>query len=140
MRFVKFFMHGGLHMAASSGRDLDPLILELLQEYKENREALKVFLSDIEAIKDKVSSIFPERIDKRYKYLFEEKIKTATAFYNSLLDIRKEISRSLKDEMERRRRIAGAGLGDLEDLLNIVELADRVERVQMDKDAITDGQ
>jgi hypothetical protein len=127
-------------MAASSGRDLDPLILELLQEYKENRDALKVLLKDIEAIKEQVSSIFPERIDKRYKYLFEEKIKTATSFFNSLLDIRKEISRSLKDEMDLRRKLAGTGIGDLESLLNIAELADRVERVQRDQDSITDNQ
>jgi len=127
-------------MAASSGRDLDPLILELLQEYKENRDALKVLLKDIEAIKEQVSSIFPERIDKRYKYLFEEKIKTATSFFNSLLDIRKEISRSLKDEMDLRRKLAGTGIGDLESLLNIAELADRVERVQRDQDSITDSQ
>lgn len=127
-------------MAASSGRDLDPLILELLQEYKENRDALKELLKDIEAIKEQVSSIFPERIDKRYKYLFEEKIKTATSFFNSLLDIRKEISRSLKDEMDLRRKLAGTGIGDLESLLNIAELADRVERAQRDKDSITDGQ
>jgi len=127
-------------MATAAGRDLDPIILELLQEYKENREALKVLLTDIEAIKEQVTNIFPESIDKRYKYLFEEKIKTATAFFNSLLDIRKEISRSLKDEMEVRRKISGAGIGDLEDLLNIAELADRVERAQKSKDVVTDSQ
>lgn len=127
-------------MAASIGRELDPIILELLKEYKENREALKELLTSIEAIKDEVSNIFPERIDRRYKYLFEEKIKTATAFFNSLLDIRKEISRSLKDEMDLRRKISGAGIGDLEDLLDIGNLADRVERAQRDKDAITNNQ
>jgi len=127
-------------MATAVGKELDPIILELLQEYKENREALKVLLTDIEAIKEQVTNIFPDTIDKRYKYLFEEKIKTATAFFNSLLDIRKEISRSLKDEMEVRRKISGAGIGDLEDLLNIAELADRVERAQMSKDSVTDSQ
>jgi hypothetical protein len=127
-------------MATAVGKELDPIILELLQEYKENREALKVLLTDIEAIKEQVTNIFPDTIDKRYKYLFEEKIKTATAFFNSLLDIRKEISRSLKDEMEVRRKITGAGIGDLEDLLNIAELADRVERAQKSKDVVTDSQ
>ena len=127
-------------MATAVGKELDPIILELLQEYKENREALKVLLTDIEAIKEQVTNIFPDTIDKRYKYLFEEKIKTATAFFNSLLDIRKEISRSLKDEMEVRRKISGAGIGDLEDLLNIADLADRVERAQMSKDSVTDSQ
>ena len=102
-------------------------------------EALKEMLSSIEGIKDEVAKIFPDKIDSRYRYLFEEKVKTATAFFNSLLDIRKEISRSLKDEMDIRRRISGP-IDDLEGLLDISRLAERVEKAQREKDRISSDQ
>lgn len=126
-------------MSGISDASHEAIIIQLLQEYRENRDALKELLTNLETIQGEVGSIFPEKIDKRFRYLFEEKIKTATAFFTSLLDIRKEISRSLKDEMELRRKLSGAGGGDLEDLLDIGALAERVERVQKEQDRITSG-
>jgi hypothetical protein len=115
----------------------EAVIVQLLEEYRQNREALKELLTNLENIQTEVANIFPEKIDKRFRYLFEEKIKTATSFFNSLLDIRKEISRSLKDEMDLRRKLSGSGSGELEDLLDIGALADRVEKVQREQERIS---
>lgn len=97
----------------------------LLAEFKENREALRVMVEDLEKFKKQVQELFPDKFDNRYKYLFDEKVKATTGFFNSLLDIRKEINKSLKDELEMRRKLDQAE-ESYEDDLNIGELASRI--------------
>jgi len=97
----------------------------LLKEFKENRESLRVMVVDLEQYKKQVNELFPNKIDNRHKYFFDEKIKAITGFFNSLLDIRKEISKSLKDELELRRKLDKAE-EDFEDDINIGELASRI--------------
>jgi len=120
-------------MVEDKSDQVDTLVNKLLVEFSENREALKVMLKDLEVLKGKIDSIFPESVDKRYRYLFEEKVKAATSFFNTLLDIRKEISKSLKDEIELRRKSVGGGESDFEKLLDIGALADKVERAQKER-------
>ena len=79
-------------MSGKSISTHESMIHELLQEYRSNRDALKELLASIEKIKDEVANIFPENIDKRYRYLFEEKVKTATAFFNNLRTICKSVA------------------------------------------------
>jgi len=66
---------------------------------------------------------------------FEEKVKAMTAFFNSLLDMRKEINKSLKDEMEVRRKLLKDDFGeesDIEEKLNlsIRGIAKKVDKFQ----------
>ena len=59
---------------------------------------------------------------------FEEKVKAATSFFNVLLDMRKEITKSLKDEIDIRRRLELKDKDlDFDELLDIRKLADKVE-------------
>lgn len=78
----------------------------LLKEHKEQRVALKEMISSLELIKEKVDKLFPERIEFRNTRAFEEKVKATTELFKAILDIRKEVSKSVKDEIEVRRKIA----------------------------------
>jgi len=97
----------------------------LLKEFKENRESLRVMVIDLEQFKKQVNELFPNKVDNRHKYFFDEKIKAITAFFNSLLDIRKEINKSLKDEIVLRGKIDRLE-DDLENDINIGELAAKI--------------
>ena len=108
----------------------EQIINNLLSEYIEHRAAIKVMITDLESLKVNIESILPETLDKRYKYFFEEKIKTITQLFSSLLDMRKEISKSVKDEIELRRKISNDSIGDkdsFEDILDIRKIANKVE-------------
>ena len=101
----------------------------LLKEYEDQRNALKKMIQDLEVIKAKIDTILPDRLDNRIVRFFDEKIKTISAFFQVVLDIRKEILKSVKDEVEIRTKVI---LGDdLEDSLDdIRSLAKRVEKLQ----------
>ena len=111
----------------------EQIINNLLNEYIEHRAAIKSMISDLEKLKEKIETILPESLDKRYKFFFEEKIKTITQLFSSLLDMRKEISKSVKDEIELRRKITKETDRDdsgFEDLLDIRKIANKVEKFQ----------
>lgn len=97
----------------------------LLNEFKENRDALKEMIKNIEEYKEKIQILFPDKFDNKYKIFFEEKIKTMTSFFNSLLDIRKEINKSLKDEIELRRKMEQKEV-DFESELDIRSIAEKM--------------
>ena len=101
----------------------------LLKEYEDQRLALKLMISDLEKIKAKVDTILPDRLDNRLVRFFEEKIKTITALFQTVLDVRKEILKSVKDEVEIRTKVT---LGDEieESLEDIRGLAKKVEKLQ----------
>jgi len=84
---------------------IDPKIQELISEFKEQRDSLKKLINDIESLKSSVDKMFPSKIDFRYKQFFEEKIKTAVSLFATILNIRQEINKSLKMEIELRNKI-----------------------------------
>jgi len=105
----------------------------LLVEFKEQRDAIKAMIVDLDKIKATIDNLFPEKLDKRYMRFFEEKVKSTTGLFNALLDMRKEISKSLKDEVELRRRMIKDDLGDsaeFEDLFDIRKIVRKVEKFQ----------
>ena len=79
--------------------DNDQIISDLLSEFKEHRDAVMAMILDIEKLKAKIDSLIPDQLDSRYVRFFEEKVKTATEFFKTLLEMRKEIQKSLKDEI-----------------------------------------
>jgi len=104
------------------------IIDELLTEFKVHRDAIMEMIGDIEKLKLKIDTLIPDNLDARYVRFFEEKVKTATEFFRTLLEMRREIQKSLKDEIELRRKtnIGGDAL-DIEDIIDIRKMAYKVE-------------
>lgn len=95
-------------------------VTQLLAIFETNRNEIMNMISDLEKLKDKLDTIFPETTDARHMRFFEEKIKAISSFFNVLLDMRKEINKSLKDEIELRRRVEGKDAEmDIDSLLDI---------------------
>lgn len=115
----------------------DEIIDDLLTEFKVHRDAIMEMITDIEKLKDKIDTLLPDTMDKRYIRFFEEKVKTASEFFRTLLEMRKEIQKSLKDEIELRRKTnIGGDHMDIEDIIDIRKMADKVEAFSRKKDAI----
>jgi len=106
---------------------------DLLEEYNNNRQELKKMIQDLEKVKEGIESLFPERFDVRYRRLFEEKVKAATELFKALLDMRKELSKSLKDEIEMRRKLDQQQEEDMEVQFNVRALADAVDKMNKEK-------
>ena len=103
-------------------------IENLLVEFAGQRDEIKGMLNELETLKQNIDSLFPETMDKRYKMFFDEKVKAATSFFNVLLDMRKELIKSLKDEIEIRRKIEHKDkMFDLDGLLDVRKMARTVE-------------
>jgi hypothetical protein len=101
---------------------------QLLAEYDDHRKAIREMIKDLEAIKEKVDRIIPDALEARYVRFFEEKIKTVTSLFNSLLDMRKEIARSIKEEIEIRRKVDKSDSDyELEDIFNVRDFADKID-------------
>jgi len=112
--------------------DLD-VTNELLSEYRDCRVAIKKMIFDMEKLTEKLLTLFPDQIDSRYRHLFEEKIKTITALYSSLLDMRKEMTKSIKDEIEIRRKITSKDEEFSDEDIDVRGLASRVESLFKEK-------
>ncbi|MGD2072079.1 MAG: hypothetical protein PVG65_01130 [Candidatus Thorarchaeota archaeon] len=104
-------------------------IEELLDEFKIHRNEIKQMISELSKIKDRVDTLIPTKVDGRYVRLFEEKVKAMTNLFGTLLEMRKEISKSLKDEIDLRRKAEVKGdLGDIiEDELDFGAIAEKIE-------------
>lgn len=117
----------------------EEIISELLNEFKGHRDAVMEMVRDIEKLKEKIDTIIPEKLDARYVRFFEEKVKTATEFFKALLEMRKEIQKSLKDEIELRRKIdIKDGNVDITDIIDIRKMAHKVEDFQRKKEKLRD--
>jgi hypothetical protein len=104
----------------------------LISEFKENRESLKNMILELNKLKEKIYIIFPDKVDTRYIRFFEEKVKATTALFNSILDIRKEINKSLKDEIELKRRLDEGEENDVTSI-DIRSLAAKIELLNKKK-------
>ena len=112
-------------MSKSTTPEIDSLFID----YKEQRDQLKKMLIHLESVKSKIDTLFPEALTARNKFFFNENVKTATALFSSFLEIRKEIIKSIKDEIDLRRRFEleerDLEMGDDE----VRKLADRIEQL-----------
>jgi len=112
-------------------------INSLLNEYDDHRDAIKSMIVDLEKIRTRVDILIPDQLDARYMRFFEEKVKSITALFISLLEMRKEIAKSVKDEIDIRRRIKDQNdMVDLEGLLDVRSMADKINKFQQTTDAI----
>lgn len=107
------------------------IIQELLLEFKEHRNAIMVMIGDLEQMKVNVDRLFPAKLDARYARFFEEKLKAATELFKTLLEMRKEIQKSLKEEIDLRRKIdISESDEDIEKVIDIRGIADKVQGFQ----------
>lgn len=101
---------------------------ELLEEFVEHRAAIKAMIKDLEKIKENVDKVIPTRLDARHIRFFEEKVKSVTGLFNSLLEMRKEIARCVREEIEIRRKLdKGEKEYDLDELFDVRQFADKVD-------------
>lgn len=114
----------------------DDINSSLLTEYRECRASIKKMVIDLEALTEKLILIFPDKIDNRFKYLFEEKVRTMTDLYKTILDMKKEIIKSVKDEIEIRRKIVMPTDEINDDDIDIRSIVNKVERMFSKKEKI----
>lgn len=101
---------------------------ELLEEYDEHRKAIKIMIKDLEDLKVNIDKIIPTSLEARYVRFFEEKIKTVTSLFNTLLEMRKEIARSVREEIEIRRKVdKGETQYEMEDFFNVRDFANKID-------------
>jgi len=110
----------------------DPKIEELLQKFSDSRDQLSVYMGEVDKIRLKVEAIFPSNADYRNKFVLEEKIKAMSSFFSTLLNIRQEFNKSIKEEIEMRRKLVSSENGKGKDDIDMRELASMVED-QMNK-------
>lgn len=115
---------------------MDIIIDELLKQFQEHRDAIKVMVDDLEKLKVRIDTLIPASLDARYIRFFEEKIKAVTALFNVLLDMRKEIASTLKTEIELRRKLGIEGELDIEELVDIRKLSRKVEEFKEQKEKL----
>ena len=100
----------------------------LLTEFDDHRVAIKEMIDELSVIKKNIDRLIPASLDARYIRFFEEKVKSITNLFNSLLDMRKEIVKSVKEEIDLRRKLdVGDGNYDLENIIDIRKVAEKVE-------------
>jgi len=101
---------------------------ELLKEYDDHRDAIKLMIVDLEGLKVNIEKLIPTQLDARHIRFFEEKIKAITSLFSTLLEMRKEIAKSVKEEIEIRRKVERSDSEyDLEDVFNVREFADKID-------------
>jgi len=110
----------------------DPKVGELLEKFSKSREELSKYMTDVDTIRQKVDQIFPTNQDFRNKWALEEKIKAVSSFYSTLLNIRQEFNKTIKEEIDIRRKISDNNEGG-EEGFNIRDLAKLVEDSQKEK-------
>ncbi len=105
----------------------DNVINDLISEYTNCRLSIKKMITDLEELTQKLILLFPDHIDNRYRHLFEEKIRTVTDLYKALLDLRKEYSKSIKDEIELHKKMKNEDENDEELGVDIATLANKLQ-------------
>jgi len=114
--------------------DQNPKIEELLSQLSESRDKLSEYMVDVDAIRKKIDGIFPTTQDFRNRFVLEEKIKAASSFYSTLLNIRQEYNKTIKEEIEIRRKIESKDVEEGE--VDVRAVADQVEQMLKEKELI----
>lgn len=77
----------------------------LLDKLAQSRDELSKYLSSLEECRDNVVASISSSNDYRNKYAREERLKTLSMFYASMLQIRQEYNRTITTEIDIRRRL-----------------------------------
>ena len=108
---------------------VDPKIQELLGQLSVSRGELSKYMADVDSIRAKVDQIFPTGQDFRNKWVLEEKVKAVSSFYSTLLNIRQEFNKTIKEEIEIRRKLTTDD-SETEKSVDVRALAKMIEEEQ----------
>ena len=109
--------------------ELEEKVNSLIIDFSDQRKSLENQVIELEKIRGKLDLLFPESLDNRNVMRFHEKVKSTTELYKSILDVRKEIIKSIKDEIDLRRKIDNK-TGDTDfSNFDIRSLANKVEKI-----------
>jgi hypothetical protein len=115
------------------------IIEKLIIQFEDQRTAILEMIGQLESIKEKIDLLIPDTLDKRYLRFFEEKVKTITNLFTTLLEMRKEISKNLKEEIEIRRKIVMKESDyDFESTIDVRKIADKIEDFKKKRDVMKD--
>ncbi|MHA1623149.1 MAG: hypothetical protein ACTSVO_13535 [Candidatus Heimdallarchaeaceae archaeon] len=116
---------------------LDEKVSALLDEFALHRDEIKKMIEEVDDLRQDIDLLIPKKLDVRYVRFFEEKVKSMTGFFSTLLDMRKEIIKSIKDEIELRRKLgAGDASIDVEGAIDIRSIADKIETFKKSADGL----
>lgn len=114
-----------------------PIIEKLIVQFEDQRTAILEMINQLETIKEKIDILIPDSLDKRYLRFFEEKVKTITNLFTTLLEMRKEISKNLKEEIEIRRKIVMKEDDfDFESSIDVRKIAEKIETFKKKREDI----
>jgi len=115
-------------------------IEKLLKEFDDHRVAIKDMIVELNGIKQNIDRLIPTSLDARYVRFFEEKVKSITNLFNSLLEMRKEITKSVREEIDLRRKLdVSEGKYDLENIIDIRKVAKKVEGFKEEQKKMKDN-
>jgi len=77
---------------------------DLIKKYSNSRTSIEEYIKEIEEMKSKINKLFPDKIENRNRWAFEQKIKSSTEFLNVLLRMKQEFHRTIEKEIEIRRK------------------------------------
>jgi len=97
---------------------------ELLNELAASRQDILGYLSDVNSCKDAVLST-AKSTDYRSRYAKEDRIKTISSFYSTLLSLKQEYNRNIISEIELRRKLEKGDDGEID--IDIVKIAKQLE-------------
>lgn len=113
------------------------IIDSLIIQFEEQRKSILDMIDKLESIKEKIDILIPDSLDKRYIRFFEEKVKTITNLFTTLLEMRKEISKNLREEIEIRRKITMKDDDfDLDKSFDIRKIANTIDDFRKRRDGI----
>lgn len=106
---------------------------QLLDELAASRESLVKDIKDVQECKDAVIGVATNTTDYRSRFAKEDRIKTISGFYSTLLALRQEYNRNIISEIEIRRKLEKSDEGG-EVTVDIAKIAKQIENAKKTKD------
>ena len=106
---------------------------QLLNELAKSRDELTEMISDVDKCKETILGVAANTTDYRNRYSKEDRLKTITSFYGTLLALRQEYNRNIISEIELRRKLEKGDDGEVE--LDIAKIAKQMEALSKKKES-----
>ena len=106
---------------------------QLLNELSKSRDELTEMISDVDKCKSTILGVAANTTDYRNRYSKEDRLKTITSFYGTLLALRQEYNRNIISEIELRRKLEKGDDGEVE--LDIAKIAKQMEALSKKKES-----